>query len=145
MKMFYGNTPINSLNVHCYELSTQDATVQPSDLQAGITCYARGAKVTGTGKSFEFAFYGGVSSNDALYIPTDINVVEITSLSYPIQHTVALSDMKEYNFSTEQTIGNIIADGISYPVTVIASENMLTISCDIDTTLQIFYGKDNYV
>lgn len=45
MKMYYGGTPIKSLNVKHYEMSTSDATVQPSDLQSGVTCYARGQKL----------------------------------------------------------------------------------------------------
>lgn len=145
MKMIYNGTPVNSLKVKHYEMDTNDCDMVASDLQAGKTAVAKGKKITGTGKSFEFAYYGLISSNDMMFIPNNINVVEIASLSYPVQHTIALGDMKTCDFSIEQIIGNIVVDGILYPVTVVASGNFFTISCGVDTYLEIFYGKDNYV
>lgn len=98
MKMYYGGTPIKSLNVKHYEMSTSDATVQPSDLQSGVTCYARGQKVTGTGRSFEFAMYGSVTTNASNYAPVQINIIEITSLDYPIKSSIALNSMIDIDF-----------------------------------------------
>lgn len=144
MKMYLGKTPIKSLNIKHYEMDTNSATMVPSDLQAGVTAFAKGKKVTGTGKSFEFAYYGAIETNQAQYIPTDINVVEITSLFYPIQHAIALSDMKITDFTVAQTVGNVIVDGITYGITVQALNNFLTVSCEQTIKLQIFYGKDNY-
>lgn len=144
-KMFLGETPIQSLNVHHFEMNTNDATVVSSDLQAGVTCYARGQKVTGTGKSFEFAQYGNVETNLPLIIPSAINIVEIASTVYPIKSTIVLNDMKNIDFSTPQTIGNIIVDNVEFPVVAMVDNGMFTLSCDQTTTLQVFYGKDNYV
>ena len=82
MKMYYGDTPIKSLKIKHYEVSTHDATIKSSDLQTGITAYAKGKKVTGTGKSFEFASYGDWTTNLPFIIPTTINVVQVGSLNY---------------------------------------------------------------
>lgn len=40
------------------EPSTYDADITPENMQNGMTAYARGEKVIGTGKCFEFAHYG---------------------------------------------------------------------------------------
>lgn len=145
MKMIYGGVPITSMKVNHYELSTSDATVQPSDLQAGITCYARGAKVTGTGKSFEFAFYGGFSTNDFAIIPSSINVIHISSSEYPVQDVVALNDIKNLDFTNEQIVSNVVIDGEVYPIKVTSTSSELNITCDRAIVLEVFYGKDNYV
>lgn len=144
MKMFYGGVPVNSMKVKHYEVSTNDATLKPSDMQAGVTAYAKGQKVTGTGKSFEFANYGAVYTNVPLVVPTVINIVEISSLNYPVQLSIALSNMKNVDFSSIQTIGSIVIDGTAYPITVVVSNGKMTISCEKTLKLEIFYGKDNY-
>lgn len=144
MKMFYGKTPIKSLNIKHFEVSTNDATLKASDLQSGITAYAKGKKVTGTGKSFEFARYGLIETNKSFYIPSDINVIEIASIQHPVRLTIALSDMKNVDFTTMQTIGSIVIDNVFHDIIVQASNNMITISCDEDISLEVFYGKDNY-
>lgn len=145
MKMIYNGTPMKSLNIKHYEMNTNDCTMVASDLQAGVTAFARGKKVTGTGKSFEFAHYGGWKTNSPQYIPSGINVIEIASIDYPIQLSMPLSDMKNSDFTIPQTIGNIIIDSATYPISVQAANNILTISCDKTVTLQLFYGKDNYI
>ncbi len=145
MKMFYGKTPVKSLNIKHYELSTNDATLKPSDMQSGVTAYAKGKKVTGTGKSFEFATYGKMKTNQVQYVPSSINVIEIASLEYPVQLSIALSDMENVDFSIEQIVGNIIVDNMGYELKVQAINNFLTVSCDKTVNLQVFYGKDNYV
>lgn len=145
MKMFYGNTPVNSLKVKHYEISTNDATLIPSDLQAGITAYAKGQKVTGTGKSFEFAYYGYIDTNRMQYIPNNINIIEIASVSHPVQLYIPLINMKSVDFTTAQVVGCVIVDGESYEITVQALNNFLTVSCEKTVSLQIFYGKDNYI
>lgn len=145
MKMMLGNTPVKSLNIHHFEMDTNSATVQPSDLQAGITCFARGQKVTGTGKSFEFAYYGKILSNDSIIIPTNsINVVHISSLEYPVHSIVQLADMNGLNFANGQVVCNLIADGTEHPVTVTVGNNEIVVSCDVEVFFEIFFGKDNY-
>lgn len=145
MKMFLGEVPIQSLNVHHFEMNTNDATVVSSDLQAGVTCYARGQKITGTGKSFEFAQYGNVETNFPLVIPNIVNIIEIASTAYPVKSAVALSAIKNMDFSTPQTIGYIIIDNVENPITATIDGNILTLSCSQTITLQVFYGKDNYI
>lgn len=142
MKLMKGSTPVKKTMIHN---DTQDATMVASDLQAGVTCYAKGQKVTGTGKSFEFAFYGAMKTNRSKMLPATINVIEITCLTNPVQHTIALSDMKNVDFSVAQTVGNVIVDGIEYPINVQVSNNKMTISCEQALFLEIFYGKDNYI
>ena len=145
MKMCYGNVPIKSLNVHHYELSTQDSNLQPSDMQAGIIAYGRGKKIIGTGKAFEFADYGGIYTNFSLDIPSMINVIEIASTSYPIKTKIEFSNMKNIDFATSQNIGSVIIDNIEYPVILNIQDNLLTLSCEQTLWLQVFYGKDNYI
>jgi hypothetical protein len=133
------------MNAHCLEIPTDDATVQPSDVQAGITYYARGEKGVGTGKAFEFANYGSMYTNAPDFVPTPINVIEIASLDYPIRNLIGLNDMKNTDFSIEQTIGIATIDGNEYPITTRLDGVLLTLSCEKEIRLQVFYGKDNYV
>ena len=145
MKMFYNGTPIKSLNIKHYEVSTQDCTAIPSDLQAGITCVSKGKKITGTGKSFEFANYGRVNTNVGLFAPTIINVTEIACLEYPIRASMAIDVMKNIDFSTSQTIGYAVIDNVEYPITAQVVGVVLTFNCEKTIELQYFCGKDNYV
>lgn len=145
MKMLLGNTPVNSLNIHHFEMNTNDCTMVASDLQAGVTAVARGQKITGTGKSFEFAYYGQIETNFPQYIPHNINIVEISSVNNPVQLTVALSQMKNIDFTIEQIIGTVIVNGTEYDISIQAVDNILTLSCEQNISLQIFYGKDNYI
>lgn len=146
MKMIYGNVPVKNLHITKHDVSTNDATMVASDLQVGVTAYARGVKVIGTGKCFEFAFYGRLRSNDSLIIPiNEINIIHISSLDYPVQSTVKLVDMQYLDFSIEQAIGNIVFNGLEYPIYASVQNNELHISCDIDAYFEIFFGKDNYV
>lgn len=144
MKMYYGKTPIKSLNIKHYELDTNDCDMVASDLQAGKTAVAKGRKITGTGKSFEFAAYGTSITNLAEFIPTLINVVEVASLDYPVKNSIDLNDMKNIDFTTEQTIGIVIIDNVEYPINVKIENSLLTFNCEKSITLQTFYGKDNY-
>lgn len=145
MKMFYGNIPVNSMKIKHYELSTSDATVQPSDLQSGITCYARGKKVTGTGKAFEFAMYGKAYTNTQLFSPSIINIIKISCLDYPVKSSMGLNVMGGTDFSSIQTIGYVIIDDIEYPITAQVNGDILTLFCEKTIELQYFYGKDLYV
>lgn len=145
MKLMCGNTPIQSLKIHYFEQNTNDCDILASDMQAGKMAVARGKFIIGTGKSFEFANYGAMYTNVATPVPTDINVVEVASLDYPIQLSIALSNMCDVDFSTSQAIGNVIVNGTTYPLTASVSNGKLTIACGKTIKLQVFYGKDNYV
>ena len=144
--MIYGGVPVNSLKVKHYELDTNSATVQPSDMQSGITAYARGQKIIGTGKSFEFAYYGRMLSNDSFIIPTNtVNVVHISSVDYPVHSLVHLANMDNLDFTSGQVVCNLIVNGSEHPVTVIANNNEISVNCDVNVYFEIFFGKDNYV
>lgn len=145
MKMIYGGVPVNSLKVKHYELDTNSATMIPSDLQAGVTAFAKGKKVTGTGKSFEFAQYGKAKTNFPLIISNSINVIEVASVEYPIRHTIALSDMKNIDFSVNQSVANVTIDSVEYPIITTIANGILTLQCEQTINIQVFYGKDNYV
>lgn len=145
MKMYLGDTPINGMNIKHFEISTNDCTMVASDLQAGKTAVAKGRKITGTGKSFEFAYYGAMKTNQSAYVPNNINVVEVAAVDYPVQLLIALSNMKDINFTTEQTVANIVVDGVSYPLVVKVENNIMTLTCNQTINIEIFYGKDNYI
>lgn len=145
MKLIYGGVPYNSLKVKHYEIDTNSADVQPSDMQAGVTAYARGQKITGTGKAFEFANYGDYTTNRNKYVPTNINIIHISSVEYPVISNIDLWSMKNIDFSIEQNIATIIIDGVEYDLIASVQSNMMKIACDQTVQLQVFYGKDNYV
>lgn len=145
MKMMYNGTQIKSLNVKHYEMDTNDCDMIASDLQAGKTAVARGKKITGTGKSFEFARYGAFETNLPMIVPNIINVVEIASTTHPIKTKTPLNELRNVDFSTPQIIGSVVIETNEYPITAVVDGMFLTFSCDKTVTLQIFYGKDNYV
>lgn len=142
MKMYLGNTAVNSMKVGT---NTDDATLIASDLQSGVTGYARGKKVVGTGKSFEFAWYGNTYLNFPMPIPAPINIVELASTNYPVKMSIDLNNMRNIDFSSEQTIANVAIDGEEHSVSIVVENNIMTISCDKSISLEVFYGKDNYV
>lgn len=144
MKMFYGNTPVNSMRVIKHDVSTNDATMKASDLQAGITAYAKGKKVTGTGKSFEFANYGQLTTNSSRFIPSNINIIEIGSTQYPIKLSLELLSMKDVDFLGEHKVGTVVVNGNEHDLIVSVESNIMKIKCDETIRLEIFYGKDNY-
>lgn len=145
MKIMYGNTPIKAINIKHFETNTDDATVTASDMQSGVSSYARGKKVIGTGKCFEFAQYGGIETNIPMFIPNMINVIEITSTVHPVKSAISLTDTKDVDFSIPQTIGYVMVDNVENPVTITIENSMLTLSCSETTTLDFFIGKDNHV
>lgn len=145
MKMYYGNVPIKSMNIKHYEMDTNDATVLSSDLQSGVTCYARGQKITGTGKSFEFASYGNGVTNVPYFVPDIINVVQIGSVQYPVKMTVQFVDMKMHDFSIEQKMAEVTIDGVVYPITVSFQNGLFTVACEKTINIELFYGRDRYI
>ena len=145
MKMIYNGTPVNSLKVKHYELSTNDATLKPSDMQAGVTAYAKGQKVTGTGKCFSFALYGGSSTNESNIIPTVINTIQIGSTDYPVRMTLPMNRMVSHDFTVAQTVAEVTIDGVVYPMIVSVQNGEFLITCEKTITVQLFIGKDEYV
>lgn len=146
MKMMYNGTPVNSMRVHHYELDTNDCDIVASDMQAGKTAVARGKKITGTGKSFEFASYGRFVTNRILPIPcSSLNTIIISSIDYETKMDDYIDNLRDLDFSTPKKIGKVLIDGEIYPLTVTIINNLLTFGCDKDITIQAMIGKDNYI
>lgn len=145
MKLCLGSTPIKSLNIRKLDVDTNDATIVASDMQSGYIAYAKGQKVTGTGKAFAFASYGNHPTNTAIPVPSVINAIEISSLEYPVQMLVALSDMKDVDFTTENTVANAVIGGVTYPITAQVADGNLTLGCSQTLNLEVFFGKDEHV
>lgn len=145
MKLCLGSTPIKSLNIRKLDVDTNDATIVASDMQSGSIAYAKGQKVTGTGKAFAFASYGDQKTNVAIPVPNAINAIEISSLDYPVQMLVALSEMKSVDFTIENTIANAMVNGETCPITAQVADGNLTLGCSQSISLQVFYGKDEHV
>lgn len=146
MKMMYGGVPVNSLKVKHYEMNTNSATVQPSDLQAGITCFARGTKVTGTGKAFEFATYGKFPVNRSIPIPTtNINTIVVSSTDGAVKMVDEINNLRDIDFSTAQEIAKITLDGVEHSITVQIINNKITFGCTQSVSVQAMIGKDNFI
>lgn len=126
-------------------MDTNSATMVPSDLQAGVTAFAKGKKVTGTGKSFEFAQYGRIRTNVGMIVPNIINVISISSVDYQLQSLLELRNMKTTDFSVTQNVSSVSVDGESYNISVTINDGFITLNCDKSIYLDVFYGKDNYV
>lgn len=141
MKMYLGNTAVNSMKVGT---NTDDATLVASDLQSGVSGYARGKKVIGTGKAFSFASYGTGYTNVPIVIPNTINTIYIGSLQYPTRMIIGMNDMFSIDFSASNNVAEITIDGIVYPITMSVQNGMLTLACDKTINIEMFYGRDEY-
>ena len=142
MKMYLGDTPLRSVMTHT---DTDDATMKASDLQVGVIGYSKGQKVTGTGKAFSFASYGTVKTNMSFPALADINTIELTSTECPVQSLLTFEDIRNTDFSAEQIIGNAIKDSVTYPIKLKVASDILSVACDITISIQLFYGKDDYI
>lgn len=142
MKMYLGDVPVKALYTHT---DTDEGNITAPDMQSGMIAFAKGVKLTGTGKAFAFASYGQMPTNTAWPVPSIINVIEVSSLTYPVKTNIALSSMKNTNFSTIQKIGAVTINGTAYDITAQVSNNMLTVGCSKDISLEVFYGRDEHV
>lgn len=142
--MIFNGTPINSMKVKHYEISTSDCDMIASDLQAGKTAVARGKKIVGTGKSFEFASYGTTYTNLPIPVGNVINIIELSSTIYPVIIKSKLVDINNLDFSVPQIIGTVTVNETDYSVSAVVENNFLTISCEKSISLEVFYGRDNY-
>lgn len=142
MKMYLGDVPVKALYTHT---DTDEGNITAPDMQSGMIAFAKGVKLTGTGKAFAFASYGQMPTNKAWPVPSIINVIEVSSLTYPVKTNIALSSMKNTNFSTIQKIGSVTINGTAYDITAQVSNNMLTVGCSKDINLEVFYGRDEHV
>lgn len=142
MKMYLGDVPVKALYTHT---DTDEGNITAPDMQSGMIAFAKGVKLTGTGKAFAFASYGHMSTNKAWPVPSIINVIEVSSLTYPVKTNIALNSMKNTNFSTIQKIGAVTINGTAYDITAQVSNNMLTVGCSKDIGLEVFYGRDEHV
>ena len=55
MKMYLGDVPVKALYTHT---DTDEGNITAPDMQSGMIAFAKGVKLTGTGKAFAFASYG---------------------------------------------------------------------------------------
>jgi hypothetical protein len=133
------------MNIHHFEMDTNDCDMIASDLQAGKTAVAKGRKIVGTGKCFKFALYGGWSTNLPDFIRDNINVIHLGCEQYPLRMTVLLQDMKTHDFSVAQKMAEVTVDSVVYPIVVSAQDGMLDIVCDKTIDIELFYGKDEYI
>lgn len=145
MKMIYGGTPVNSMKVRHYEVNTNGATTVPSAVQAGLTYFANGRQEVGTGKCFSFASYGGWMTNESNFIPMDINTVQIGSMDYPVRTTLSMTNSHLYDFTTPQNVGEVIVDGMAYPLTVSVQNGEFLVTCEKTINIELFIGKDEYI
>lgn len=144
MKMYLGGTPVKTMKVKHFEVDTNSATVEPSAVQAGLIYFAKGRQEVGTGKAFAFASYGSAPLNSMIPIPVPINVVWISSTTYPVRSALSFTDVLNVDFSTNPIIAYITVDGTDYPINLKINKNIMTISCDYSTLVELFYGKDEY-
>ena len=139
--MFFGKTHVKGLTLHT---DSDDATLKPSAIQSGVTGYAKGRKVTGTGKAFSFASYGTAKTNMSFPAFADINTIELASTECPVQNLLNFEDIRNTDFSAEQTISNAIKDGVTYPIKLKVASGVLSVTCDLTISIELFYGKDEY-
>lgn len=145
MKLCIGSTPVNSLHIRKLDIDTNDADIVPSDMNAGSTAYARGQKITGTGKCFSFATYGTCSSNGSIPIPvTSINTVVLCSNLYFVKMSTTMLNFKEYDFSVDNEIATITVNGTNYPISMKIDNGNLVLTCSENVSIEAFFGKDDH-
>ena len=142
MKMYLGDVPVKALYTHT---DTDEGNITAPDMQSGMIAFAKGVKLTGTGKAFAFAVYGSCSSNASMPITvSSLNTIGISCASYAVKMTDGIIDLGKNNYTTARTVANVTIDGTNYPITVKIASNTLTIACSKTVTLQVLFGKDDH-
>lgn len=142
MKMYLGDVPVKALYTHT---DTDEGNITAPDMQSGMIAFAKGVKLTGTGKAFAYAMYGSCSSNASMPIPvSSLNTIVISCASYAVKMTGEIIDLGKNNYTTARAVANVTIDGKNYPITVKIASNTLTIACGKTVTLQVLFGKDNH-
>lgn len=143
MQIALGDNKIKALMIHN---DTSDATLKASDMQAGVTGYANGQKITGTGKAFVFALYGPLSSNEMIPLPVDtINTIGIGSAVNPVKMVAAIDILRDYDFSNDTQVATVTVSGTDYPITLRIAGGIATFECSQNVKLQVLIGKDEYI
>lgn len=143
MQLRLGDTKVKALMIHN---DTSDATLKASDMQAGVTGYANGQKITGTGKAFVFALYGSASSDAMIPLPVEtINTILLGCANNPIKMVDTVVAMRDYDFSSDKQVATVNVGGTDYPITLRITGGIATFGCSQKVTLQILIGKDEYI
>ena len=135
------------------EPSTYDADITPENMQRGMTAYAQGKKIVGTGKCFEFAEYGlyrakklsngyygfsfqfDKSANTFFVAPTGTGDIVVQKV-----HLVELEDEPIKIGENLTTSGELLVAYSDGKLKVYLTEINET-----NTSLRAFVGKDNEV
>lgn len=155
MAIGMGGKVYNTVSV-LTEPNTYDADITPENMRHGMTAYAKGKKVTGTGKAFAFVNYGEgqlqkLQDEDGnerygftIFSKIEPNLIFITptetgDIVLQTNHVVDMKTYKPIAIGVNHTAsGNVIA---------IYKENRIKIylenTQDNLTRLKFFCGKDN--
>lgn len=140
------------------EPNTYDADITPENMQRGMTAYAKGKKIVGTGKAFEFAYYG-LAKVRAIYGLDENTLYGFKKEIHECANIIIISPTGTGDVLFQTT--NIIEMQVGVPVKIglnsSASSEIFAYSdgeyfyiysteiLDINTQFFYFFGKDNEV
>ena len=135
------------------EPSSYDADITPENMQRGMSAYAKGKKVIGTGKCFEFAEYGlyrvkkldngyygiaielGEGANTFFIVPTGKGDIVVQTAN-----GIEVGNEPEKIGENTTSEGDVLVSYVEGQVMVYITKITST-----STTLRVFIGKDNEV